>query len=156
MRFRLWALIGGALVSLAIAFLVLWPNGWAINRLVVRIYFSLGLERLGDLLPLEAPDRLDFGTLLNTMMLAPLAMLAVLALPRSRWWWVALGGAACAVLIETIQAVFLPGREGSVIDAVTNSIGALVGTLIGHGLNSLIGRRTSRSPQPQTVPMRQP
>ena len=148
--------MGVALVSLPIAFLVFWPNGWAINRLVVRIYFSLDLERLGDLLPLDAPGRLDFSTLLNAIMLAPFAMLAVLALPRLRWWWVAVGGAACAVAIETIQAVFLPGREGSVIDAVTNSTGALAGALTGHGLNSLIARRTSRSPQPQTLPMRQP
>ena len=57
---------------------------------------------------------------------------------------------------------FLPGREGSVIDAVTNPTGALAGALLGHGLNSPIRpahvtkSTAPATPQAATVTVRTP
>lgn len=155
-RVRPWALIGLALASVPLALLVFWPNGWSVNRLVVGLYFALGLERLGAVLPLDAPGRLDFPTLLNALLLAPLTALVMLAFPRLRWWWVALGGGAAAVAIETVQAVALPGRVASVGDVIANSTGAVAGALVGHRLNSLIARNTPHSATQHRRPRSKP
>jgi hypothetical protein len=139
-KVRRWPMGVAGAFSLLVAALVFWPDGWVINRLAVGIYFGLGFYRLGAFLPLDQPGRFDFGQLLNVALLMPLAILGALALPFLRWWWIAAVGVLISCLIEAIQWATLSGRQASVADVLANSIGAILGALIGHGCNALLDR----------------
>ncbi|PFH09499.1 VanZ family protein [Collimonas sp. PA-H2] len=75
----------------------------------------------------------------------PLGMLMVLSLPRSRRWspyWAVLLASAAGVLISgSMEAAqtFLPTRVASNLDLMTNSIGALLGAVLGAILRPRFG-----------------
>lgn len=96
---------------------------------------------------LGAPDRfVVFSRLeivLNIAIVAPVTFLATFARPSFSWRdWTAFGFClACAV--ELLQGFLLPGRQASFSDVVANSLGALLGALVGAGVRTSVGRRAS-------------
>jgi VanZ family protein len=84
---------------------------------------------------------------LNVALFIPLALLLCWAIPvmsRGRIWVLCVL-TSCAV--EVTQYFFLPAREASLRDVVTNSTGAAIGVLL-HWLITQ-GRRTGRQPARQ-------
>lgn len=110
-------------LALVLGAILLWPDGWAVNRLVVRLYLVL--------LDLGVPAAVTpehYAALLNVLAFVPLGWLGVAALRRRPW--VVVGTlAAASVLVETAQ--LWPGlrREASLVDVVCNVAGAAVGVL---------------------------
>ena len=112
--------VGAAVVLVGI---LLWPDGWAVNRLVVRVYvvfLDLGVP------PAVTPEH--YAALLNVLAFVPLGWLGVAVLRRRPWVVVAALGAASA-LVETAQ--LWPGlrREPSLVDVACNVAGAALGVL---------------------------
>jgi VanZ family protein len=97
--------------------------------------------------------RWDFrDAVLNVLLYAPLGMAAVLLLQRRMPRWPAvlvatLAGAALSVTMELTQ-LFVPGRDSSLFDVLTNTAGttagAVAGTLFGARLVALIKPRAHR------------
>jgi glycopeptide antibiotics resistance protein len=100
------------------------------------------LERLGVPDALAAPARVEFG--LNVAAFVPLSLLGTLLWPRLTWRdWTA-GGFAASFLVEAVQAVALDGRSATHSDVVANTLGTLVGALLGLGLLAALGARPAR------------
>ncbi len=110
-------------LAVVLGAILLWPDGWAVNRLVVRLYLVL--------LDLGVPAAVTpehYAVLLNVLAFVPLGWLGVAALRRRPW--VVLGVlTAASVLVETAQ--LWPGlhREASLVDVLCNVAGAAVGVL---------------------------
>jgi glycopeptide antibiotics resistance protein len=86
---------------------------------------------------------------LNVALFVPLALLLCWALPRlGRWsvWVVCVLGSAA---IELTQFLFLPGRDGTLRDVVTNSTGAALGVLLHWVLSRPWRRRSAQSVRQQ-------
>ena len=123
--------------------MLLWPDGWAVNRLVVRIYLVfLDLGVPGSVTPEH------YAALLNVLAFAALGWVGVAVLRRRPWVVVAVLSAA-SVLVETAQLWPALRREPSLVDVACNVTGALVGA----GAASLLrparpapGRAGSRTP----------
>jgi glycopeptide antibiotics resistance protein len=73
----------------------------------------------------------------NIAMFVPVGLLFLLLVGRRRWWLALGGGVVLTCAIEFTQ-LFLPGRFADVRDIVANSLGALLGVIVG-----LILRRVS-------------
>lgn len=72
----------------------------------------------------------------------PLGLLVV-SFAGARWWWAgALAGLVLSAAIETGQALFLPARYATLDDVLANTIGAIVGALLGVAVLSLAARRS--------------
>lgn len=127
-------------VGASIGLLVLWPNGWTINRLVVWLYFEGGVFRQGRWLPLDDPGRFDFSDLLNVIMMVPLAAGLLLAFPRLRPWLAAATVIGVSAAIELTQLLLIDGRMASWRDLATNSIGGLLGAALGWLVNRALAR----------------
>jgi glycopeptide antibiotics resistance protein len=107
-----------------LAFLVLVPRGWELNRLTVRLYILFRND-----VPI-APDWVlpeHYGVILNVLLFLPLGALLAVAWAAS-WWRVALVCLALSVTIEVVQARWLE-RDGGWPDVVANTVGALVGVV---------------------------
>nr|WP_252727946.1 VanZ family protein [Curtobacterium sp. WW7] len=80
-------------------------------------------------------------SLANVAFFVPLGLLVVL-LAGARWWW---AGAAAGLLvsstIEIGQALFLPARYATIDDVVANTMGAVVGAVLGVLLLGVAARR---------------
>jgi VanZ family protein len=59
--------------------------------------------------------------------------------PRRRLW-IALGSAGLAILTEVVQGLSIIGRDGSIPDAVTDFVGALIGIALAPAVEPLIAR----------------
>jgi VanZ family protein len=80
-------------------------------------------------------------SLANVAFFVPLGLLVVL-LAGARWWWAGAGaGLLVSAAIETGQALFLPARVSTIDDVVANTMGAVVGSLLGAVLLGLAARR---------------
>lgn len=66
----------------------------------------------------------------NAAMFAPIGLLLLLLAGRRRWWAAMLAGPLLSLAIETAQ-LFIPGRVPDVRDLVSNSLGAMIGVLVG-------------------------
>jgi VanZ like protein len=82
-----------------------------------------------------APPRwIEFGRLeiiMNAAIVAPLTFLAVAVRPSWTWRdWTALGFLVSGA-VELVQAVLLSGRQASFSDVVANTLGALLGAVVG-------------------------
>ena len=119
-RLRLGIAVGFPLLSLGVLALVLSSDGWAINRLNVRVWLALGMHRF------MTPE--DFAALANAVMFVPLGF--CLAIARPSWLWVPLL-AATSVAIEVVQETFLSDRAPELIDILANSCGAMIGVSAG-------------------------
>ena len=90
-----------------------------------------------------ATDWLTFSTLeflANIALFVPLGLFFVLLFGRRRWWLAIFIGVVMTVLIEFAQQ-FIGGRVSDPRDLVSNSIGAVVGTVLGLILTASKARR---------------
>ena len=71
--------------------------------------------------------------------------LGVLVLPLKRRWWLLFAGTAFSALIETYQALFLPGRYPELRDVLSNSIGFLLGACVAYVLHRFWSDRLKSS-----------
>jgi len=126
-----------AAVSLAVwtavlAVTLLAPSAAGPSWLVDRVAGILG--RLGLPEVLASPERVEF--LLNVAAFVPLSLLGTLLWPRPTWRdWTAVGFAA-SFLVEAAQALALGGRSATHSDVVANTLGTLLGALLGLALTS--------------------
>jgi glycopeptide antibiotics resistance protein len=60
-------------------------------------------------------------------MFIPLGFLATMALPAKAWWQVAGISLLASTCMELGQLLFIAGRFSSLMDVVTNTIGAVIG-----------------------------
>lgn len=126
-----------AVTTLVILALTLWPNpndgdGTPLARAIVDWLHASGMPRS---ITFEA---IEFTA--NIVMFVPFGFFLALSLPRWMWPWAIVLGLAFTLLIEFLQAAFLPERFPTVSDLVANTAGALLG-----GALTLLGRRGRRS-----------
>lgn len=117
---------------------LLWPDGGAVNRAVVRLYVTL--------LDLGMPAWVTpdvYAVLLNVVLFVPLGWLGVSLLRRSPAR-VVLGLAVFSAAIELVQALPALGRDASVGDFLCNTLGAALGA-VGA---SVVHRRRRRLDRP--------
>lgn len=126
-RTRPWwavAILVGYLIGMAL--LVTWPDAHELGRIHLRlreIYIRLG-----------APASLSSGFwefVHNVLLCIPPTAAAMVLWRRSRWWQWSLLGLLLSVGVELVQARYLPGRSPQIEDIVANSLGALIGSLLG-------------------------
>lgn len=84
----------------------------------------------------------------NVVLFVPLGVLLAATLGRRNWISVVGPGILYSVIIESCQAMFLPGRVADPIDVVMNGLGTAIGAL----LHSVITGRV----QPRTYVRKQP
>ena len=77
----------------------------------------------------------------NILVFIPVTLLLALLLPLRRWYLAAIAGVLLSVAIEATQHWFLPGRDASVRDLVTNSIGSVVGAALVAGFALIRAKR---------------
>lgn len=123
---RWGATVLAAVLLAGVLAVLLWPEGWSLNRAVVAVYvFFLHLGVPASVTP-EA-----YAVVLNVLAFVPLGWLGVVLL---RWRPVVVVGALAtlSVLVELVQG--LPGvsRDPSALDVVLNGAGAVLGAGIGH------------------------
>ena len=83
--------------------------------------------------------------LLNIILFTPLGALLALAGVLRRWSW--LSGGVLSALIEGAQ-LFIPGRDASVDDVLTNTTGTILGSLVAVAVLGWL-RRSVRPPPPR-------
>lgn len=112
---------------LFLAWVVLWPSSAPATETVHHV--SDALQRLDAPKQVTDTGRVEFA--LNTLMVVPVPLLASLLSRRWSWQqWTAYGFvASCAV--EAFQGLFLADRAAQMPDIVSNTLGALVGGLLG-------------------------
>lgn len=74
--------------------------------------------------------------LANVVMFVPLGIFCAFFVSRKGVILGAAAGLLAAVAIETIQSLFLPGRYGSILDVVANTLGAVGGASLAVPLKS--------------------
>jgi glycopeptide antibiotics resistance protein len=88
------------------------------------------LTALGAPAAVTVPGRVEM--MLNAAMFAPVALLAALTWPGVHWAsWVAYGFVGSA-LVEVVQGLLLSARSAELVDVVANTLGALVGAVLGQ------------------------
>lgn len=93
--------------------------------------------RWADALTPDSPDFPRQGQVeagLNLLLLMPLAVLLVAALPRVRAGLLLLGCVAVSISVELVQGALLADRDPSTRDVLLNSLGAAVGVLVAKGV----------------------
>ena len=137
-RTTLRAALAAWVVLLALALLAPSSTGpdWVIAHLAEALR-GLGLPDT-----LTAPRRVE--SMLNVAAFVPLSLLGSLLWTRPSWRdWTAVGFVA-SFLVEVVQAVALDARQATHADVVANTLGTLVGALLGLGLVATkVGRTTS-------------
>lgn len=119
----------GVLVLLLVvaALCFLWPNGGQIRQILISIW--LDVTPTPWLRSHIKPEYVEQA--MNALVFVPIVACALLVFPRLRlWvWWVL---STCgAISIELFQRTFLSGRHFDPVDALFNSIGGIIGSLIG-------------------------
>lgn len=126
----------------AAAYLVLWPQPDAPADAIARIVDELQAR---DITSITA-SMVEF--ILNVVLFVPLTLLGMLIWRRTpALLWIVLG-VGVSVLIEVVQKVALPDRDGTSTDLVANTLGALAGVAVGVVLRWIAvrlrrGRRTA-------------
>ncbi|WP_392544990.1 VanZ family protein [Oryzobacter telluris] len=122
-----------AVIGLGVLAVLLWPDGYAVNRAIVAVYVVF--QRLG--VPGSVTPEV-YAAVLNVLAFVPLGWLGVVAL-RRRPSAVFAALVLMSVGVEAVQA--LPGlaRDPSVVDVVLNGLGAALGV----GLGTLVRSRRS-------------
>lgn len=133
-------ILGAAVITVTASLaagLVLFPDGWTVNRLNVRIWSFLVFD-LG--LPTSITPG-DMEVFWNVVMFVPLGL--SLTLIRPSWWWI-LALSALSAAVETAQLLILTGRSADPLDWAANSLGAGLGVLLAYVVLRLT---VSRSPR---------
>ena len=125
-------LVGAALAVwvAVLAFALLSPSAegpsWLVNQ-VAATAAAVGVPSA-----FVAGDRVEF--LLNVAAFVPVSLLGSLLWQRLSWRdWTA-GGFVASFLVELVQAVALDGRSATHTDVVSNTVGALIGAVLGGWL----------------------
>ena len=106
------------------------------------VHLDAWLVRLGAPESLVNEYRVEF--LLNTVLFMPLAFLGMQVWPRVRWSeWVVVAFAG-SVGIEMAQALFLDARSAQFADVVSNTLGGLLGAVVGLAWRSWWGMSGAR------------
>lgn len=124
-----YAVLAGYLLAMAV--LVLWPDGLAVGR--VNVLAHDVLQRAGMPAPMT-PARWEI--VFNVLVCIPPTVLAMVLWPRSRWWWWAALGAGLSLTVELVQWRYLPARSPDLSDIAANTTGAVLGALIGEALRT--------------------
>lgn len=106
----------------AVAVVVGYPDGWAVNRANVRVFYALHERGIY----LGSPD--IQAVVLNLVMLVPLGMLGALGWPWLRWWFWPTLALLASVSAETAQLVL--ARDPSAADIAANTTGAALGVVL--------------------------
>ena len=92
--------------------------------------------RIGVPPALAEGSRVEFA--LNVAAFVPLSLLGTLLWPRLSWRdWTAVGFVA-SFLVEAVQAIVLGDRSATHADVVANTLGTLVGAVLGLALLALL------------------
>lgn len=147
-RLRWLSLLALAIFALVIGVITLWPgppdpSGQSALREFLRQGYAHGIPTWITF------DRVEFAS--NVVMFVPVGFFGALSLRRHRWLVVPAAAAASAS-IETIQAMALPLRDGSVRDVASNTAGALVGYLMAVLVVAAVRRRARRRTRPLPEP----
>ena len=139
---RLLAALVLLLYPLGAGALLLTSDGWAVNRLNVRIWSAV----TGALGLREQVTPEMFAALANVALFVP--FFAALAVLVPTWWWVA-AGAGLSIAVELYQGE-IGTREQDLVDILANTAGAALGVGLGLLVRRLAGsrarnRRTERS-----------
>lgn len=136
------------LLAVLLVALLLWPDGHAVNRGVVRLYVFL----LDHGMPSSVTPE-TYAVLLNVVVFAVLGALGVTLL---RWppVRVALALTAFSVAVELVQALPSVDRDPSVLDVACNALGAVGGVVVA----SVVGRRRQggHGPAPDQAGIHEP
>ena len=135
MRTTLRAALAAWIVLLAFALLAPSSAGpdWVIAHLAQALQ-GLGLPEV-----VTHPRRVE--SMLNVAAFVPLSLLGSLLWPRPSWRdWTAVGFVA-SFLVEVVQAVALDARQATHADVVANTLGMLIGALLGHLVARILGAR---------------
>ncbi|MGO3211071.1 MAG: VanZ family protein [Brachybacterium sp.] len=147
---RLLAALVLLLYPLAAGALLLTSDGWAVNRLNVRIWYAVtGAVGLREQITPEM-----FAALANVALFVPLfAALAVLV-PT---WWLVAAGAGLSIAVELYQGE-IGTREQDLVDILANTAGAALGVGLGLLVRRLAGRhaRNRRTERPADASARRP
>ncbi len=112
-------------LAVALGLVLLWPDGWVVNRAVVDVYVFF-LER--GMPQAVTPDH--YAAALNVIAFVPFGWLGVAWL-RRRPWVVVAALAAVSTLVELVQLWPALHRESSPLDVLLNVCGAAAGALLG-------------------------
>ena len=147
---RLLAALVLLLYPLGAGALLLTSDGWAVNRLNVRIWSAVtGAVGLREQVTPEM-----FAALANVALFVP--FFAALAVLVPTWWWVA-AGAGLSIAVELYQGE-IGTREQDLVDILANTAGAALGVGLGLLVRRLAGRhaRTRRTERPADASARRP
>ena len=92
-------------------------------------------------------DLVDF--LANILFFVPVGLIGALLLPRRLWWLAMPAGLLLSAALELGQAAFLPERCASWTDVLANTLGAVLGALLGMATRQAVARRRSRPAAPR-------
>src|SRR6478609_11086670 len=137
MRTALGAALGAWVLLLAVILLAPSSSGpdWVI------LHLSEALQQLGLPEALAHPGRVE--SMLNVVAFVPLSLLGSLLWTRPTWRdWTAVGFVV-SFLVEVLQAVALDARQATNADVVANTVGMLVGALLGVLVRKVLGARAS-------------
>ncbi|WP_299930954.1 VanZ family protein [uncultured Nocardioides sp.] len=138
-RTTLRAALAAWVVILAVTLLA--PSATGPSWLVETV--AGALSRLGVPDALAAPARVEFG--LNVAAFVPLSLLGAVLWPRLIWRdWTALGFAS-SFLVEVVQAVAFDARSATHADVVANTLGTLIGALLGHLVARILGAKARKA-----------
>ena len=70
----------------------------------------------------------------NVALFIPAGIAGQLAFPGGHWWRVTAAGMLASGSIELVQSLLLPHRFASLLDVITNTLGALLGALLARRL----------------------
>ena len=87
-------------------------------------------------------NKLEFSA--NVLMFIPLGFLVALLLPARIWWLALIICPAMSIAIELTQALALSARFATVVDVMSNSLGAVVGILIAVMLRAIVYERDQK------------
>lgn len=90
------------------------------------------------------PAFVDYGVVefvANVGMFIPIGLFAAIAVSKKLWWIVIIAGPLMSIGIERAQSLLLPDRFATVSDIVANSLGAIIGAIVGLFLRLLIAYR---------------
>lgn len=130
-------LVLSLLGALAIVFL---PIGWALNRLIVWLYYAGRGIGMPEFVTLAWYD-----IALNMLLFAvPVALASILWPGVRRWVWI-IAVLIASIGIETVQLLALP-RDASIGDVLANTAGAALGTATAAAV-SRVKQRAERRDQ---------
>ena len=135
---RLLAALVLLLYPLAAGALLLTSDGWAVNRLNVRVWYAVtGAVGLREQITPEM-----FAALANVALFVP--FFAALAVLVPTWWLVA-AGAGLSIAVELYQGE-IGTREQDLVDILANTAGAALGVGLGLLVCRVAVRRSARRP----------